>query len=131
MNPDELLFAETHEWAKVDDEDGGKVATVGMSAFAVEQLTDLVYMELPSVGTTVEAGSEFGEVESVKAVSPLYSPVTGEIIAVNSSLPDSLETLNSDPYNAGWILKVKLTDESSLAKLLDFAAYQKQCNEEG
>ncbi|MDA1050270.1 MAG: glycine cleavage system protein GcvH [Planctomycetota bacterium] len=131
MNPDELLFAETHEWAKVVDEDGAKVATVGISAFAVEQLTDLVYMELPSVGTAVEAGREFGEVESVKAVSPLYSPVTGEIIAVNTSLPDSLETLNADPYNAGWIIKVKLTNESSLAKLLDYAAYQKQCAEEG
>lgn len=131
MNPDELLFAETHEWAKVDDENGAKVATVGISAFAVEQLTDLVYMELPSVGTSVEAGREFGEVESVKAVSPLYSPVTGEIIDVNSSLPDSLETLNADPYDAGWIIKVKLTDETSLAKLLDYAAYQKQCAEEG
>lgn len=131
MNPEDLLFAETHEWAKVIEENGLKVATVGISAFAVEQLTDLVYMELPSVGTPVEAGSEFGEVESVKAVSPLYSPVTGEIIDVNSGLPDSLETLNSDPYNAGWILKVKITDESSLGKLLDYAAYQKQCAEEG
>ena len=131
MNPDELLYAKTHEWAKVNDENGAKVATVGISAFAVEQLTDLVYMELPSVGKQVEAGREFGEVESVKAVSPLYSPVTGEIIAVNSSLPDSLETLNADPYNAGWILKVKLTDESSLSNLLDHAAYQKQCAEEG
>ncbi|HUG66388.1 MAG TPA: glycine cleavage system protein GcvH [Pirellulaceae bacterium] len=131
MNPDELLFAETHEWAKVDDEGGVKVATVGISAFAVEQLTDLVYMELPSVGMPVEAGREFGEVESVKAVSPLYSPVTGEIIAVNSALPDSLETLNADPYNAGWILKVRLSDETALANLLDHAAYQKQCAEEG
>ncbi len=131
MNPDELLFAETHEWAKVADESGVKVATIGISAFAVEQLTDLVYMELPSVGTPVEAGREFGEVESVKAVSPLYSPVTGEIIDVNTSLPDNLETLNADPYEAGWIIKVKLSDESSLAKLLDYAAYQKQCAEEG
>ena len=131
MSPEELLFAETHEWAKVADEDGAKVATVGISAFAVEQLTDLVYMELPSVGTAVEAGREFGEVESVKAVSPLYSPVTGEIIDVNSSLPDALETLNADPYEAGWIIKVKLTDESSLANLLDYAAYQKQCAEAG
>lgn len=131
MNPEELLFAETHEWAKVEDEDGSKVATIGISAFAVEQLTDLVYMELPSEGDAVEAGKEFGEVESVKAVSPLYSPVSGEIIAVNSGLPDSLETLNSDPYNAGWILKVKLTDEAGLSKLLDHAAYQKQCAEAG
>lgn len=131
MNPDELLYAKTHEWVKIDDDNGAKVATVGISAFAVEQLTDLVYMELPSVGKQVEAGREFGEVESVKAVSPLYSPVTGEIIAVNSGLPDSLETLNADPYNAGWILRVKLTDETSLSNLLDHAAYQKQCAEEG
>ncbi len=131
MNPEELLFAETHEWAKIEDEGGSKVATVGISAFAVEALTDLVYMELPSAGDAVEAGKEFGEVESVKAVSPLYSPVTGEIVAVNTGLPDSLETLNSDPYNAGWILKVKLTDESPLEKLLDHAAYQKQCAEAG
>ena len=131
MNPEELLFAETHEWVKVEDKDGARVATVGISAFAVEQLTDLVYMELPSVGMSVEAGKEFGEVESVKAVSPLYSPVTGEITAVNEGLPDSLETLNADPYHAGWIFKAKLTDESSLSKLLDFAAYQKQCAEEG
>ena len=131
MNPDQLLFAETHEWAKIADENGAKVATIGISAFAVEQLTDLVYMELPSVGTAVEAGREFGEVESVKAVSPLYSPVTGEIIDVNAGLPDALETLSADPYEAGWIIKVKLTDESSLAKLLDYAAYQKQCSEAG
>ena len=131
MNPDELLFARTHEWAKVATENGAKVATVGISAFAVEQLTDLVYMELPSVGMPVEAGREFGEVESVKAVSPLYSPVTGEIVDVNSRLPDSLETLNADPYDAGWIIRVKLTDESSLANLLDYAAYQRQCAEEG
>ena len=77
MKPENLLFAETHEWAHITDEDGGKVATVGISAFALEQLTDLVYMELPEVGTTVAAGDEFGEVESVKAVSPLYSPVDG------------------------------------------------------
>ena len=122
---------ETHEWAKIEDENGSKVATVGISAFAVEALTDLVYMELPSEGDSVEAGTEFGEVESVKAVSPLYSPVTGEIVAVNSGLPDSLETLNSDPYTAGWILKVKLSDDSSLANLLDHTAYQKQCAEAG
>jgi glycine cleavage system H protein len=131
VKPDDLLYAETHEWAKIDEEGGAKVATVGISAFAVEQLTDLVYMELPSVGTEVEAGREFGEVESVKAVSPLYSPVTGTIIEVNLGLPDSLETLNADPYEAGWIIKVRLTDEGSLGKLLDYAAYQKQCAEAG
>jgi glycine cleavage system H protein len=131
MKPEELLYAPTHEWAAVTEEGGSKVATIGITAFAVEQLTDLVYMELPAVGKKLAAGEEFGNVESVKAVSPLYSPVAGEVIAVNSSLPDKLETLNSDPYGEGWIIKLKLTDESSLSKLLDYAAYQKQCEEHG
>ena len=77
----------------------------------------------------MKAGSEFGEVESVKAVSSLYSPVEGEVVAVNSALPTQLETLNRDPYGAGWVIKVKLTDESGLAKLMNYATYQKQCKE--
>lgn len=131
MKPEELLYSETHEWAYVADEGGSKVATIGISAFALEQLTDLVYMELPEVGTTVAAGDEFGEVESVKAVSPLYCPVSGEIIAVNTGLPDQLEQLSASPYDKGWIAKVRLTDEGSLSRLLDYAAYQKQCAAEG
>ncbi|MEM0926795.1 MAG: glycine cleavage system protein H, partial [Planctomycetota bacterium] len=99
--------------------------------FAIEQLNDLVYMELPEPGKTLDAGEEFGEVESVKAVSPLYSPVGGEIVDVHADLPDNLDNLNSDPYDFGWIIKVKLTDESSLEKLMDFAAYEKQCAESG
>lgn len=130
-SPKDLLYSETHEWVRIENSGGAKVATIGISAFAVEQLTDLVYMELPEVGRTVKAGEEFGEVESVKAVSPLYCPIGGEIVAVNTELPDKLETLNSDPYNAGWLIKVKVTDESGLAKLLDYAAYQKQCAEGG
>lgn len=130
-NPEELLYAETHEWVRMAEDDGQKVATVGISAFAVEQLTDLVFMELPAVGTRVDAQDEFGEVESVKAVSPLYSPVAGEIIAVNDSLPDNLELLGQDPFGAGWLIKVKVSDESGLANLLDYAAYQKQCAEAG
>ncbi len=131
MNAEELLYAETHEWVYLEEQGGRKLATVGISAFAVEQLTDLVYMELPDVGAEVSAGGEFGEVESVKAVSPLYSPVDGKVVEVNSSLPDSLETLNSDPYGDGWIVKVQVSDETSLSKLMDYAAYQKQCAEEG
>lgn len=131
MKPEELLYSETHEWVHIADQNGKKTATVGISAFAVEQLTDLVYMELPEVGRRVAAGEEFGEVESVKAVSPLYSPVEGEIVEVNNQLPDNLETLGSDPYNAGWLVKLHVTDESGLKKLLDFQAYQKQCAEEG
>jgi glycine cleavage system H protein len=130
MNPEELLYSPTHEWAHISDEAGAKVATVGISAFAVEQLTDLVYIELPEVGRQVTAGKEFGEVESVKAVSPLYSPVDGEIVAVNAELPNRLEMLGDDPYGAGWIVKIKVSDESSVANLLDYQAYQKQCAEE-
>lgn len=131
MNPEELLYAETHEWAKVADQGGQKIATIGISKFAVEQLTDLVYIELPEVGREVKAGGEFGEVESVKAVSPLYSPVDGEVVEVNTKLPDSLDVLSEDPYDAGWIVKIKITDESGLEKLLDYQAYQQQCTEEG
>ena len=126
-----LLYAETHEWVDVSEEGGQKIATIGISDFAIEQLNDLVYMELPEVGKTVGAGEEFGEVESVKAVSPLYSPVGGEIVAVHEDLPDSLDGLNDDPYDFGWIVKVKIDDESALGSLLDFAAYQKQCAESG
>jgi glycine cleavage system H protein len=129
VKPEELLFAETHEWAHVAESDGGKVATIGISANAVEALTDLVYMDLPAAGTQVAAGDSFGEVESVKATSEMYSPVDGEITEVNTSLPDNLEILNSDPYGEGWIIKVKMSSDDALAKLLDHAAYQKQCDE--
>jgi glycine cleavage system H protein len=129
VNPEELLFAETHEWAHVAEQNGSKVATIGISANAVEALTDLVYMDLPAEGTQVTSGNSFGEVESVKATSELYCPVDGEIVEVNTSLPDNLEILNSDPYGEGWIIKVKLASEDALANLLDHAAYQKQCDE--
>ena len=131
MTPKDLLYAETHEWVRVGEEGGRKVATVGISDFAIQQLTDLVHMVLPKVGTQLKAGQEFGEVESVKAVSSLYSPVTGEIVAVNSDLPNKLESLGSDPYVGGWMIKVAISDESSLAKLMDAAAYEKQCAAEG
>lgn len=130
MKPEELLYAKTHEWVSIAEEDGAKVATLGISAFAVEALTDLVFIDLPKVGKQVEAEQPFCEVESVKAVSDIYSPVDGEVVAVNTSLPDSLETLSRDPYNAGWIAKIKISDEAGLSKLLDFAAYEKQCKEE-
>ena len=107
------------------------MATIGISAFAVEALTDLVYIELPKVGRQVKQGESFGEIESVKAVSDLYSPVDGEIVEVNSALVGHLETLNSDPYGQGWIAKIRLSDEAGLKALLDYPAYQKQCAEEG
>jgi glycine cleavage system H protein len=131
VQPEELLYAKTHEWAHIAaGPTGGKIATVGISAFAVEALTDLVYMQLPAVGTKVKAGQSFGEIESVKAVSDLYSPVDGEIVEVNSALANQLETLNTDPYGAGWMVKIKLTDEAALKTLFNYAAYQKMCAEE-
>ena len=131
MKPEQLRYAETHEWVAVADEGGRKVGTVGITAFAIEQLTDLVHMVLPKVGKAVEQGKEFGEVESVKAVSSLYSPVNGEVIAVNSDLPNRLETLGTDPYGEGWMIKVALAGDGGVSKLMDHAAYQKQCAAEG
>ena len=131
MNPQDLLYAETHEWVRVASEGSRKVATIGITAFAIEQLTDLVHMVLPKVGTQVRAGMPFGEVESVKAVSDLYSPVDGEVIAAHGDLANKLETLGTDPYGEGWMIKVALSDESSLKKLMDAAAYEKQCAAEG
>lgn len=133
MSRDEskLLYAESHEWVDLTEEGGKAVGTIGLSGFALEQLNDLVYMELPELGRELAAGEEFGEVESVKAVSPLYSPVSGKVIAVHDDLPDSLEKLNDDPYDFGWIVKVEISDSNSADKLLDYAAYQKQCAEAG
>src|SRR5436190_16754142 len=131
MNPKDLLYAETHEWVRVVEEGGRKVGTIGITGFALEQLTDLVHMVLPKIGAHVKAGQPFGEVESVKAVSDLYSPVDGEVIAVHSDLTEKLETLPNDPYITGWMIKVAISDESSLKKLMDTAAYEKQCASEG
>jgi glycine cleavage system H protein len=131
LNPEQLLYSETHEWVSVESTAAEKVATVGISAFAIEQLTDLVYMQLPAVGKHLAKGSEFGEVESVKAVSSLYSPVEGDVVAVNDDLPKHLEQLTTDPYGAGWLVRIKVTNENSLAGLMDHAAYQKQCAEHG
>lgn len=132
MTPQNLLYAKTHEWVKVEaGADGAKIATLGVTAFAVEALTDLVYIELPAVGKQLQAGEPFGEIESVKAVSDLYSPINGEVIEVNSALVNDLAVLNDDPYTKGWMLKAKLTDEAPLTKLMKAADYDKQCAEEG
>ena len=113
-------FAKTHEWIRLDD-DG--LATVGISAYAVEALTDLVFMQLPAVGRTVKAGESIGEIESVKAVSDFYAPVSGEVVEVNATLPNNLETLGKEPYGAGWLVKLRPTDAAELAGLLDEVAY--------
>jgi glycine cleavage system H protein len=120
-----LHYTPTHEWVHVE----GDTATVGISRFAVEQLTDLILIDLPQPGRHVEAGKSFGEVESVKAVSDLYSPVSGEVTAVNSDVSSNVQILSEDPYTRGWLIKVKLSDRSQLAGLLDFGAYQKKVEE--
>ena len=130
MKPEELLFAKTHEWVAIAERDDSQLATIGLSAYAVEALTDLVYIELPKVGAQVTAGQSMAEVESVKAVSDIYAPVTGEVVEVNDELPDQLDTLSEDPYDQGWIARIRVTDDSALADLMDHAAYQKQCDEE-
>ncbi len=129
MNPESLKYNRSHEWVGLVEEGGEQIAVVGISDFAVEQLTDLVYMALPTVGQMVTAGQEFGEVESVKAVSPLYSPVDGEVVAVHSKLAENLEKLGEDPFGDGWIIKVRLAVGASLDALLDYHAYRKQCAE--
>jgi len=114
-------FAKSHEWAR--PEEGGLV-TVGISAYAVEALTDLVFMQLPDVGRRVKAGESLGEIESVKAVSDVYAPVSGEVVEVNAALPGALETLGRDPYGAGWLVRLRPDDPAQLAGLLDEAAYE-------
>ncbi|MBN2477054.1 MAG: glycine cleavage system protein GcvH [Pirellulales bacterium] len=131
MTPEQLLYSKTHEWVHVEtDSSGTKTATVGLSAFALDLLTDLVFVELPEVGRAVSAGEPFGEIESVKAVSDLYSPVDGQIAEVNGPIVEKLETLAEDPYGAGWLVKIKVSDDAGLADLFAFAAYRKQCEEE-
>ena len=126
MKPDELKYAKTHEWVFVD----GDVAVIGISDFAVKTLTDLVFLELPKVGTAVKAGDMFGEVESVKAVSELLAPVSGEIVAVHSEIADNLGEIGADPFGAGWLVKIKMSVPDELGQLLDRTAYEKQCAEE-
>ncbi len=131
LKPEQLRYLSSHEWASHGTDGDSQIATVGISAFAVEQLTDLVFMELPKVGTQVKSGQQFGEVESVKAVSPIYSPVSGEVVAVNDGLVNRLEVLGSDPYVEGWMIKVRMSNPAELDQLLDYSAYEKQCAENG
>ncbi len=122
MDPKNLKFTPTHEWVSLD----GDVATVGISRFAVDQLTDLIMIELPAVGARLTPGKAFGEVESVKAVSDLYAPVGGEVVEVNQAVADDVQLLADDPYEKGWLVKVRIDDEAGLDAMLDHQAYQDQ-----
>jgi glycine cleavage system H protein len=119
--PAELKYTESHEWIKVE----GDTGTVGLSDFAQHELGDIVYVEAPAEGASMTAGSTMGSVESVKAVSDVYSPVTGTVREANAALQDHPELINSDPYGEGWIVKVALSDPSELGKLMDAGAYAK------
>ncbi|SFI07814.1 glycine cleavage system protein GcvH [Planctomicrobium piriforme] len=123
MNPSQLKFAKTHEWVSVE----GQIATIGISDFAVKELTDVVHLEFPQTGKTVSVGDEMGEIESVKAVSDLYAPVSGKIVALNSALQGDLSPLSDDPFGAGWILKIELSNPGDVEKLMSYADYQKEC----
>ena len=117
--PAEALYTESHEWARAE----GDQVKVGISDYAQDQLGDIVFVELPEVGETFGKGEEFGTVESVKAVSELYMPVAGEIVAVNSSLEDAPEKVNNTPYGDGWMIEIKPEDPSSIDELLNHDAY--------
>lgn len=125
--PAELKYASSHEWALADSEG---IITVGITDHAQESLGDVVFVELPEVGDEVDAGAEAGVVESVKAASDIYAPVSGEVIAINEALEDEPETINESPYGDGWFFKIKATDVGELDKLLDAEAYQQACDEE-
>jgi glycine cleavage system H protein len=120
MYPDDLRYSKEHEWVRVDDAQ----ATIGITSFASDELGDIVFVELPDVGAALTQFGTFGVVESVKAVSDLYAPVSGEVREVNEALRDRPELLNGDPYGEGWIAKVTLTAESGLDALMDAAAYE-------
>ena len=118
--PSELRYLRSHEWVRLE-EDG--TVTIGITHHAQEELGDVVFVELPEIGAILGAGEEAGAVESVKAASEIYAPLTGEIVDVNGTLEESPETVNGDPYNDGWFFKMKLEDEGELTDLLDADAY--------
>jgi glycine cleavage system H protein len=121
--PEELQYTESHEWVRID----GDTATIGITDHAQDELGDVVFVELPDEGATFDAGDSFGTVESVKAVSDLYTPVGGEVVEVNSALEDAPENINEDPYGEGWIVKLRTTDEPDL---LSPEEYEKVVEEE-
>ncbi len=125
MYPDELSYTREHEWIRVD----GEECTIGITAYAQDELGDVVYVELPGVGAAITRNVPFGTVESVKAVSDLFAPLSGEVTAGNDKLDAAPELVNEDPYGAGWMIKIRLNDTDELAALMDAAAYEGLVNE--
>ena len=121
--PQDFFYSKSHEWVSLD----GTVATVGITDFAQSQLSDLTFVELPEVGASFQQGDEAAVVESVKAAADVYAPVAGEVIEGNSALEDAPETINQDAFNAGWLFKLKIVDESEIDSLLDADSYEEIC----
>jgi len=120
MYPIDYRYTKDHEWIKLD----GPVGTIGITDYAQAELGDVVFVELPKAGTQVKAGQSFGTVESVKAVSEIFSPVSGEVVETNAALADAPEKINQDPHGAAWLVKVRLADPKEISGLMDAAAYQ-------
>ena len=118
--PPELKYTKDHEWVKID----GEIATIGITDFAQQELGDIVYIEIESIGETLDAEEVFGTVEAVKTVSDLFMPLNGEVLEFNATLEDKPESVNDDPYESGWMIKVKIEDPSQISDLLDFDAYK-------
>jgi len=120
MYPDDLKYSKEHEWVRMN----GNIAEIGVTVFAQESLGDVVFVDLPKAGTDVDQFAKFGEIESVKAVSDLFSPVGGKIVEVNTATTESPEVVNEEPYGTGWLIKVEVADASQLDELMDSATYQ-------
>ncbi|HIM60690.1 MAG TPA: glycine cleavage system protein GcvH [Dehalococcoidia bacterium] len=120
MYPDDLKYSKEHEWVRME----GNIAQIGVTVFAQDSLGDVVFIDLPDVGTEVRQFEKFGEIESVKAVSDLFSPIAGTIVDANSAAIDNPETVNTDPYGSGWLIKVEISDPSQLDELMDAETYE-------
>lgn len=117
--PQELKYTKDHEWIRVD----GEIGIVGITEYAQSELGDVVFVELPDIGTKLEQGKQFGTIEAVKTVSDLYAPVSGEVLEINAALKDSPELVNKEPYSGGWMLKIKISNKGELDNLLDASKY--------
>ena len=127
VSPSELKYTKEHEWVRVD----GDTGTIGITDYAQDQLGDIVFVELPAVGAAIRAAQKFGEIESVKAVSELFAPVSGEVTEANDGLADSPESVNDDPYGDGWLVKLRLSDPAELDQLLSPEEYEAFIEAEG
>ena len=126
MTPEDSRYAKSHEYIHVE----GGVGTIGITEYAQKELGDVVFVELPQVGTELEAGDELGSIESVKAVSELFCPVSGEVVEVNDKLADKPELVNTDPYGDGWMIRIKVSDASELDELMTADEYDEYCEKE-